>query len=372
MKRHLFYVAERAVFCLLVLACVTHPVSQAAKVPGKKPDVDLRKHPTGGKSPIDVSVGLYLTNVVAIDESRESFEVAGFLTGQWLDPRLAFTGDSTSGDSTSGDPASNNSAEQEATRNFLMEDLWTPSIQGANTISFKTFQYSLEADRNGTVTYWERFDGVFSNDFQLARFPFDTQVLRFEFQPFLSSASHIRFAEQALPATGISPQQHTELASWHLQELRYTAKKLPGDRLIPPIQEALFEVVVKRRSGFYVWKIFLPLLMITMIPVVVFWIDVKEFDWLLKIPTTMLLSMVAFEFTVTRDLPRIGYLTFLDAVFLASFAFCFFGVFEITTVYLLQKHGRRPLAVKLHSTGKWAYPLAYFGVVFILAIGFLA
>jgi hypothetical protein len=130
--------------------------------------------------------------------------------------------------------------------------------------------------------------------------------------------------------------------------------------------------VVKRRSGFYVWKIFLPLLMITMIPVVVFWIDVKEFDWLLKIPTTMLLSMVAFEFTVTRDLPRIGYLTFLDAVFLASFAFCFFGVFEITTVYLLQKHGRRPLAVKLHSTGKWAYPLAYFGVVFILAIGFLA
>ena len=49
MKRHLFYVAERAVFCLLLLAFVTHPVSQAAKVPGKRPDIDLRKHPTGGK-----------------------------------------------------------------------------------------------------------------------------------------------------------------------------------------------------------------------------------------------------------------------------------------------------------------------------------
>jgi hypothetical protein len=362
MKRHLFYVAERAVFCLLVLAFVTHPVSQAAKVPAKKPDIDLRTHPTNGRTPINVSVGLYLTNVVAIDESRENFEVAGFLTGQWLDPRLALT----------GDPASNHSAEQEATRSFLMEDLWTPSIQGANTISFKTFQYSLEADRNGTVTYWERFDGVFSSDFQLARFPFDTQVLRFDFQPFVSSASHIRFADHALPSTGISHQQNTELAAWHLQELRYTAEELPSDRFLPPIQEALFEIVVRRRSGFYVWKIFLPLLMMTMIPVVVFWIDVKEFDWTLKIPTTMLLSMVAFEFTVTRDLPRIGYLTFLDAVFLAGFAFCFFSVFEITAVYLLQKHGRRQLAVKLHSAGKWAYPSAYFGVVFILAIGFLA
>ena len=64
MKRHLFYVAERAVFCLLVLAFVTHPLSQAANVPAKKPDVDLRKHPTGGKTPIDISVGMYLTNVV--------------------------------------------------------------------------------------------------------------------------------------------------------------------------------------------------------------------------------------------------------------------------------------------------------------------
>ena len=360
MKRHLFYVAERAVFCLLVLAFVFHPLSKAANVPEKKPDVDLRKHPTGGKTPIDISVGMYLTDVVGIDESRESFEVAGFLTGQWRDPRLAL----------SGDP--DKSEEQETTRNFLKEDLWTPSIQGANTISFKTFQYSLEADRDGMVTYWERFDGVFSNDFQLARFPFDTQVLRFEFQPFLSSASHIRFADQALPSTGISPEQHTELAAWRLEGLRYTAKKLPRDRFLPPIQEALFEIVVKRRSGFYVWKIFLPLLLMTIIPVVVFWIDVQEFDWLLKIPMTMLLSMVAFEFTVTRDLPRVGYLTFLDAVFLAGFAFCFLGIFEITIVYLLQKYNRRPLAVKLHSAGKWAYPLAYFGVVFILAIGFLA
>ncbi len=360
MNQKLRYVPGPAALCLLLVALVAHPVSRATSVPATQAGVDLRKHPTGGKIPIDISVGMYLTNVVAIDESRESFEVAGLLTAKWRDPRLALTGDPE------------NDTEQEPTRNFLKEDLWTPSIQGANTISFKTFQYSLEADRDGMVTYLERFDGVFSNDFQLARFPFDTQVLRFEFQPFLSSASHIRFAEQALPSTGIGPQKHTDLATWHLQELRYTARKLPSDRLLPPIQEAVFEIVVNRRWGFYVWKIFLPLLMMTMIPVVVFWIDVKEFDWILKIPMTMLLAMVAFEFTVVRDLPRIGYLTFLDAVFLASFSFCFLAIFEITTVYLLQKHDRRPLAVKLHCAGKWAYPSAYFSVVLLLALGFLA
>jgi hypothetical protein len=41
-------------------------------------------------------------------------------------------------------------------------------------------------------------------------------------------------------------------------------------------------------------------------------------------------------------------------------------------VFLLQQHGRRPLAVKLHTRGRWAYPLAYFMLIFVLAIGFLA
>ncbi len=162
------------------------------------------------------------------------------------------------------------------------------------------------------------------------------------------------------------------MAAWHLEDLRYTTEKVGVDPFQPDAREALFRAAA-RRSGFYLWKIFLPLVMITLVPMVLaFWIDVKEFDWILKIPMTMLLSMVAFQFTVTRDLPRVGYITFLDAVFLAGFAFCFLAVFEITLVYLLQKHGRRPLAVRLHSAGKWLYPLAYLGVISVLAIGFLA
>jgi hypothetical protein len=84
------------------------------------------------------------------------------------------------------------------------------------------------------------------------------------------------------------------------------------------------------------------------------------------------LALVAFEFTVARDLPRIGYVTFLDAVFLASFAFCFLCMFEITTVFLMQKAGLRAPAVTLHSAGRWAYPLAYFLVLLFLAVCFLA
>ena len=308
-----------------------------------------------------MSVGLYITNLVAIDESRESFEVAGYLIGKWQDPRLALPAGS----------GADQSAEQNSIREFRMEDIWSPPIQAANSISHKTNSYSLEVDRNGNVTYVERFDAVLSNEYPLRTFPFDTQVLRLEFQPFRSTASGIEFAAQPLPSTGIDPDQHTDLASWRMMDIRYTNEKVATGGAFPETHEALFQIVVKRRFGFYIWKIFLPLLMMTIIPLIVFWIDVKEFDWQLKIPMTMLLSMVAFEFAIARDLPKIGYVTFLDAVFLVSFAFCFLCTFEIAIVFLMQQRGLRPLAEKIHAAGRWAYPLAYFGSLVILALFFL-
>jgi Neurotransmitter-gated ion-channel ligand binding domain len=358
-----------ALFCVANLtwsAAAARPTLKGAKV-----GVDLRQHPTGGKTPVEVSIGLYVTNLVAIDETRENFEVGGYLTGKWQDPRLILTASPTSGDQTSADRSSDRGNQGKTTRSFRVEDLWTPPIEAANSVSHKTNSYSLEADANGTVTYVERFDAVLSNNYELRKFPFDTQVLQFEFQPFLSAVSDIRFAAQALPFTGISPEQHTELAAWRIKDLRYTAEKVTSDRFVPAAREALFQIVIERRSGFYLWKIFLPLMLLTMIPTLVFWIDVKEFDWILKVPMTMLLSMVAFEFAIARDLPRIGYVTFLDAVFLASFAFCVLCIVEITLVFLMQKAGRRNPAVKLHLAGRWAYPLAYFVVLLFLAICFL-
>jgi Neurotransmitter-gated ion-channel transmembrane region len=161
------------------------------------------------------------------------------------------------------------------------------------------------------------------------------------------------------------------LASWRLDDLRYSTESVPGHSVIPTSRASLFEISISRRPAFYIWKIFLPLMMICLIPAVVFWIDAKEFDWLLKIPMTMLLSMVAFELAITRDLPRVGYVTFLDAVFVTGFVFCFLCVLEILTVFLMYKRGAQVRAQRIHASGRWLYPFSYFGVIALLALLFL-
>src|SRR5271154_1984772 len=84
--------------------------------PVAKPMVDLHQHPTGSKTPIDVAIGLYITNLASIDETRENFEVGGYLMAKWKDPRLAL-------------PADQNQKNEEATRTLHVEDVWTPPIE---------------------------------------------------------------------------------------------------------------------------------------------------------------------------------------------------------------------------------------------------
>jgi hypothetical protein len=321
-----------------------------------KAETDVRKHPTGGKTPVEIAVGMYLTDLVAIDETRENFEVGGYLAAQWIDPRLA----------------TSDAKDTNALRDFQEADIWLPGIEAANSISHKRNNYTIQVNRDGLVTYTERFNATLSNTYDLRRFPFDTQELEFEFQPFLSEASGIEFAKGALPFTGISPDQHLELASWRIESLQYRLERVAHDRIAPNSSQALFQIEIKRRSGFYIWKVFLPLILMTLIPTVAFWIDPKEFDWLLKVPLTMLLSLVAFQFAIARDLPKVGYVTFLDATFLLSFVLFFVAIVEITLVYLLQKGGKRSAAVKMHFAGRWAYPTVYFLGFLGLAIDFLS
>ncbi len=255
MKAHISFLRGFVAICLAALG----PIALAAKA-DTKIAVDLEQPPSDGKNPVSVSLGLYVTNLVEIDEARETFEVGGYVKANWSDPRLApHTGD-------------------EAVRPLKMEGIWAPAIEGANVVSHRTVSRFMEVDRNGIVTYIERFEAVLSSRLDLRKFPFDTQVLQFHYQPFGTSPTMIEFAPQALAGTGISPEEHTELAAWKMKELRYSSDHVSSLGLMPSAHEALFAIVVQRRSGFYIWKIFVPLFILTLIPMAVFWIDVKDVE----------------------------------------------------------------------------------------------
>ena len=137
------------------------------------------------------------------------------------------------------------------------------------------------------------------------------------------------------------------------------------------VSEARFEISVARRYGFYLWKVFLPLLLMVVVSWSVFWFDPSEVSSQVTIAVTTILTIIAFALAISLTLPRVPYLTFADAFFLACYIFAFLAMLEVTAVHIAYRNQRRDLARTIPRTARWLVPAAFVVSNSILVLHFL-
>ena len=71
------------------------------------------------------------------------------------------------------------------------------------------------------------------------------------------------------------------------------------------------------------------------------------------------------------DPPRVPYLTFADAFFLACYIFAFLAMLEVTAVHIAYRNERRDLARGIRRTARWLVPAAFVVSNSILVLHFL-
>ena len=54
----------------------------------------------------------------------------------------------------------------------------------------------------------------------------------------------------------------------------------------------------------------------------IFWISPKEIETRLTVTIVCLLSLIAYNFVIDQDLPKLKYLTIMDYIILLSYTFC--------------------------------------------------
>ena len=298
--------------------------------------------------PREVGVGVQINQIKFVDQKAENFGVVGALRVEWHDPTLAFDADEAVRDFKI--------FTRESFRKFAAENsIFYPGfiIQNQQERRFKEQSFLL-VFFNGNAYYFERFSTVLqAPDFNFSQFPFDTQKF---FVHVVSNypEAYVRYvALEEFSKLGQKLGEEEWILSDHWTEVS-AVEGLSG------LQSSRFTFGFKgsRHLDYYIMRIFIPLVIFLIVSWATFFLE--EYRKRIDIAGANLLIFVAFNFAISGDLPRLGYMTFLDFVLVGMFIVT--GLIIVFNVGLrrLKITGREELAHKIDDYAlKWIYPVSY-------------
>ena len=342
---------------IALAAAMLPAASRAAQTPGGIATDPILQPPYENGEPLDIKIGLHIVNISSIDEVNEQFQMDAYLFAQWIDPRLAYTQEGSS----------------DHHRHYALGQIWVPQLEMINAATPRTrFDTSIWVTPDGTVSYAERCKVTLSSKFALRRFPFDRQSLMIFIHPFLVDGPHISFKLiDNSTWTASEFTSYSSLAQWELTavEPKIGVATTYGGLTMP---EARFTISVRRRSSFYLWKVFLPLLLMVFLSWAVFWIEASDLSNQVQVAVTTILTVIAFAFAISATMPRLPYLTYIDAFFLECYIFVFLAVVELMTVHVAHRSElRRDLGLRIRRYSRWVIPAAFVATNVIIAVHFL-
>ncbi len=342
---------------ILVGATLSPAPGRAAQTPAAIATDPILQPPIENGKPLDVVLGLHVINIAAIDEVSEQFRLDGHLYARWIDQRLAFTPD----------------GPDDRMRSYASGQIWLPQLEIINAAAPRLrSEIAIMVSPDGTVRYTERFLASLSSRFQLRRFPFDQQRLIVIIHPFLVDVPPMNFRLDAISTwTAGEFKTFSSLAQRHLLAMHSELLIAPtyGGFTVP---EARFEIDVQRRSSFYLWKVFLPLLLMVFLSWAVFWIEASDLSNQIQVAVTTILTVIAFAFAISATMPRLPYLTYIDAFFLECYIYVFIAVVELMTVHVTHRsQAQRDLGLRIRRYSRWVIPAAFAATNLVIAVHFL-
>lgn len=319
----------------------------------EQPVIKLLDAPPSTNGRIKVELAVAIANLAEVDETREQFRVNGFIFATWNDSRLSFK-----------------PRPGEQTRFYREDQIWTPGFQMLNAIESGPERMTTRVLSDGQVRFAERFAATLSAKFYLRRFPFDSQNLDIVISPFSSGAVRIDLkADKSM--TQLLPGRFLELAQWKLTDITAFEQSISiGD--VFHFEQVEVRLLARRRPAFYVWTMLLPLAVMLIVAWSVLWIAPSNFAQQLGIAMPTFLSVIAFSYAMSFTLPRVPYLTFLNAFFLSVYLFVALSVLETVAVYSIGRCGREDIAARLHFRGRWLFPCSYLVTIGAIVAAFFA
>jgi Neurotransmitter-gated ion-channel ligand binding domain/Neurotransmitter-gated ion-channel transmembrane region len=333
---------------LVVLLTLSVRIARSAETPALIDRPDARSGPT------EISVGIWVVDISNIDSAQQTFTAEIVVVLRWKDPRLAHAGDGFV--------------------RYQLEQIWHPRVGIANetnSVSRKTPE-SVEVYPDGTVTYRQRYAGAFSQPLRLQSFPFDRQTFRVQLVAVRYQSDEVKFVPDKIwiqdglkggggIASSITLPDWT-VEKWELKPVMYA--------LSPNHQYSsyAFEITATRNVSHYILKVMFPLVLIVIMSWSVFWLAPVHSNAQINIAITSMLTLIAYRFSTDNQLPRLPYMTRLDAFILMGTVLIFCSLIEVIATTILETNHRAPLAKTIDRCCRLIFPAVFAAATFAIFV----
>jgi len=236
------------------------------------------------------------------------------------------------------------------------------------TTSFKVYD-EISGYENESIDIVSTFDGQVKvkNNFDLRNFPFDKQRIIFKF-------SELEDADVTLePSWSVYANLHELFKSnnlingWKLVDYRVIGNNYQEEGFYTNTFLNQINVIleIERQSSYYVYKIILPIILILMVCWSVIWITPKEIESRLTVTIVCLLSLIAYNFVIDKEIPKLEYLTIMDWVIFTSYVFATIPNFLCIISFKLFTTNKK-LCMTIENKAKYVGPIGYIVIVLII------
>jgi len=160
------------------------------------------------------------------------------------------------------------------------------------------------------------------NEFNLQNFPFDKQILKIFLRQDQNTITEERFLVSAYTMRKADEFKNLNaIEGWNITNvnMNYKIYDHPLKSDFYDGFELVFEI--ERKSRYYVYKIILPIILILIVCWSAVWIKPRDLESRLTITIVCLLSLIAYNFVIDADLPKLEYLTVMDYIILVSYVY---------------------------------------------------
>lgn len=301
--------------------------------------IHVRPDPKG--TPTRAEIGVYVLDVMVIDDATQTFEADLAVTLRWRDPRLAF------------------SVEEIGLEELVLplDEVWSAELGMLNQRDLERFLPEVvRVEPDGKVRYSQRFQVTLASPLDLREFPFDTQVLPIHVVAYRYGPEELSF-ELNEELTG--SRGNFSVTGWVIEEgePRIEAVQLPAVQ--GQFAGASFFLEARRQSSYFGLTMMVPLVLIVLMAWSVFWIDPSVVPPQVGIATAAVFSLIAFRFSMRSALPNVAYMTRADQFLLGTTLLVFAALGEVIVTARLAKQGKEAQAHRIDHWGRWIYLAAF-------------